>query len=653
VPVYGRAILRRVLPLVVLLTALSTAAPAAAQQSTGEGKTVAPVEGASFSGVVASYANFQCQPECTATIQWGDGSDPSSGTVALNGNARDVSGTHAYAEEGTYTIDVVISDGQRATSKASGTANVADAPLTATGTTFTFSVGDTYNGLVAHFTDADPAAAVADYTVKIDWGDGSAASAGSVIDNPAGGLDATGSHTYSTPGQKTVTVTITDAGGASASADSTASVGAGSGPPPATKPAIVASLAGNGGPNVRVFALDGSLLNSFFAFDSAFNGGVRVASADLNGDKTADIITAAGPGGGPHVKVFNGVQGNLLSSFDAFDPSFGGGVYVAVGDVNGDGVPDIVAGAGAGGGPQVKVFNGVQGNLLNSFFAFDPSFKGGVTVAAGDVNGDGFADIITGAGPGGGPHVKIFNGVQGNLLQSFFAFDPSFAGGVNVAAGDVNGDGRADVVTGAGPGGGPQVKVFSAGVQGNLLHSFFAFDPSFNGGVNVAAGDVNGDGRPDVVAGAGPGGGPHVRAFSGVDGSPLAAFDAFAPSTSGGVFVAVGAGFVPAVQRFTLTRTVFRVASFSTPVRAAVGRGTVFRFVLNGPGKVKITIARKVGKHFVKRGVLRRRGKRGLNSVRFSGRIGRRALKPGRYRAIISTGPKALPRKVLFKIVAG
>ena len=223
---------------------------------------------------------------------------------------------------------------------------------------------------------------------------------------------------------------------------------------------------------------------------------------------------------------------------------------------------------------------------------------------------------------------------------------------MTVAAGDVNGDGHADIVAGAGPGGGPQVKVFN-GIQGNLLQSFFAFAPSFQGGVNVAVGDVNGDGRPDVVAGAGPGGGPSVRAFSAADGSPLAAFDAFTAGANGGVWVAVGAGFVPAVQRFTLTRTVFRVASFTTPVGAAVGRGTVFRFVLNGPGKVKITIARKVGKRFVKRGVLRRRGKRGVNSVRFSGRIGRRALKPGRYRAIISTGPKVPPRTVRFRIVAG
>ena len=230
--------MRRVLPF-VLLIALATAAPAAALQPTGEGKTVAPVEGASFTGVVASYMNVSCRGPCTATINWGDGSAQTAGTVVDNNGVQDVSGTHTYGEEGTYTIDVVINDGS-GTAKASGTANVADAPLTATGTTFNVSVGDTFDGLVAHFTDADPDAAVGDYTVSIDWGDGSPASAGTVIDNPSGGLDANGSHTYSTAGQKTVTVTITDAGGASASATSTGTVVAGNGPPPATKPAIVA-----------------------------------------------------------------------------------------------------------------------------------------------------------------------------------------------------------------------------------------------------------------------------------------------------------------------------------------------------------------------------------------------------------------------------
>jgi hypothetical protein len=158
------------------------------------------------------------------------------------------------------------------------------------------------------------------------------------------------------------------------------------------------------------------------SFAQSFQGGVRVAAGDVNSDGVADIITAAGPGGGPHVKVFDGRSGGELRSFFAYDPAFKGGVFVAAGDVNGDGRADIVTGAGAGAGPHVKVFDGATGAELRSFMAYGPAFTGGVFVAAGDVNGDGAADIITGAGAGGGPHVKVFDGKTGAELKSYFPF---------------------------------------------------------------------------------------------------------------------------------------------------------------------------------------------------------------------------------------
>jgi hypothetical protein len=301
-------------------------------------------------------------------------------------------------------------------------------------------------------------------------------------------------------------------------------------------------------PLVKLFNPDGSIKLSFDAYDKSFTGGVSVAVGDVNGDGTPDVITGAGPGGGPHVKVFSGVDGSLLDSFFAYGGGFSGGVRVAAADVNGDGKADIITGAGPGGGPHVKVFSGADLALLASFFAYDAGFTGGIFVAAGDVTGDGHADIVTGAGAGGGPHVKAFDGPAllaggsaGQLavdrpLYSFFAFGKSFAGGVSVAVGDVNGDGLADIIAGAGPGGGPHVKVFSGG-NGGQLASFFAYDASFTGGVSVAAADVNGDGLADIVTGAGPGGGPHVKAFSGTDLSLLASFFAYDPTVLGGVFV--------------------------------------------------------------------------------------------------------------------
>jgi hypothetical protein len=256
--------------------------------------------------------------------------------------------------------------------------------------------------------------------------------------------------------------------------------------PVATLSAPAASLAdgqASGGSRVTLYNPDGSPRRSFDAFPG-FAGGVNLAVADLTGDGVADVVVAARAGGGPHVKAFDGKTGALLMSFFAYDPAFAGGVFVAAGDVNGDGTPDIITGAGPGGGPHVKVFDGKTGAVIMSFFAYGASFTGGVSVAAADVNGDGKADIITGAGPGGGPHVKVFDGKTGAVIMSFFAYGAGFTGGVYVAAGDVDGDGVPDIITSAGPGGGPHVKIVSSATGAELL-SFWAFYAAFAGVVVV------------------------------------------------------------------------------------------------------------------------------------------------------------------------
>ena len=282
-------------------------------------------------------------------------------------------------------------------------------------------------------------------------------------------------------------------------------------------------------------ARPGTLLNPF---PSAFQGGVRVASGDLNGDGAADIVVGSGPGAGPHVRTFDGRNGQQLLSFFAYEAGFTRGVNVATGDVNGDGSADIVVGTGNG-PAHVKVFDGRTSAQLASFFAFEAGFTGGVNVGAGDVNGDGRDDIVVGAA-GGAAHVKVFDGATLNELSSFFPFPSPFVGGVNVATGDVNGDGRADLIVGGGSGApGGHVKVFS-GSTGTELLSFFAFETSFTGGVRVASGDVSGDGRSDLIVGAGPGpldGQPHVKVFDGATGAELASFFAFGAATNPGVFV--------------------------------------------------------------------------------------------------------------------
>lgn len=277
----------------------------------------------------------------------------------------------------------------------------------------------------------------------------------------------------------------------------------------------------------------------FFENQTAHRGGVRVAVGDVNGDGVDDIITAAGPGGGPHVSVYSGVDGAVLHEFFAFGESFTGGVFVAVGDTNDDGAEDIIVGPDAGGGPHVRVFDGATGDRLQEFQAYDAAFTGGVRVATGDINGDGVADIITGAGPGGGPHVKVLDGVDGAELRSFLAFDPSFTGGVFVAGGQMNEIGADDLIVGGVHLGAPHVRVFD-GDTIDALGVFPAFPNGFAGGVRVAIGDVNGDGSVDIITSPDTSRDRELIRVFALSGDPLTAFTPDVTSRRGGLFPGMG-----------------------------------------------------------------------------------------------------------------
>jgi serralysin len=112
--------------------------------------------------------------------------------------------------------------------------------------------------------------------------------------------------------------------------------------------------------------------------------------------------------------------------------------------------------------------------------AYPVLFPGGARVAARDMKGDGKADIIC----GGGPQVTAYDGVNQNAIANFYAYGSGFTGGVRLGDHDVNGDGRADVITGAGPGGGPQMKYFDCATLA-VLGSVFAYSPAFAGGMFV------------------------------------------------------------------------------------------------------------------------------------------------------------------------
>ncbi len=283
--------------------------------------------------------------------------------------------------------------------------------------------------------------------------------------------------------------------------------------PSATSQGIIVVGAGPGSPPiVQVFDRQtGTLRYSFYAYAANFLGGVNVAVGDVLGDGNEYIVTAPGVGGGPNVKVFNASTGALVRSFFAYQPTFSGGVNVAVADVNGDGAADIITGAGPGGGPHVKVFSGKDNSVLASFFAYNPGYTGGVTVAGGDLYGTGHSDIIVGTETVAAI-VAVYDGVSLTNVANYLPFGNTFFGGVSVAAGDLRGVGKSDIIVGARTGGASRVQVIE-GDNGAFTDSFFAYSPSFSGGINVAAADVTGTGKASILTAPITGYQPQVATF--------------------------------------------------------------------------------------------------------------------------------------------
>jgi len=274
---------------------------------------------------------------------------------------------------------------------------------------------------------------------------------------------------------------------------------------------------------VTMYDADGSVRFSGLAYDATFTGGVRVAVADVNGDGVPDLITAPGPGTTSLIQVFDGRNGERIMAFEAYESTFTGGVFITAADLDNDGYAEILTSPDQGGGPRVRIFQPVRGGGLQSspgvyadFFGIeDPNFRGGARLSVGDINGDGIPDLLIGAGFGGGPRVAVFNGATLNrarpekLFADFFIFEQTLRNGVYLSAGDLNGDGYDDLIAGGGPGGAPRIFAISGfnlaqrGEQ-SALANFFAGNTENRGGVRVVAKDLNQDGLSDLIVGEGP-----------------------------------------------------------------------------------------------------------------------------------------------------
>jgi uncharacterized delta-60 repeat protein len=290
----------------------------------------------------------------------------------------------------------------------------------------------------------------------------------------------------------------------------------------------------------------------------------RVAVGDVNGDGAEDTVLVTGPGTAIRLAVVSGKDGTtqLVAPFDPLGGDFTGGGFVAAADFDNDGRAEIVVTPDRGGGPRVVIFSlGTSGTFAQraSFFGIDdPDFRGGARAGAGDVDADGVADLAVAAGFLGGPRVALFDGgtvfgTPTRLVGDFLAFEDVLRNGVYVAIGDVTGDGFGDLIFGAGPGGAPRVLTVSgkallttgavAAIASPVSNFFVAGNAADRGGVRVASTDTDGDGRAEVAVGTGEGSASRVRAylgknFGGAEPATVQDLDPFAAAVLvDGVFV--------------------------------------------------------------------------------------------------------------------
>jgi len=302
----------------------------------------------------------------------------------------------------------------------------------------------------------------------------------------------------------------------------------------------------------QVHVLDGPAGNDiagFYPFGPSSQVGARVAAADLNGDGRAELLVSANGSG--TVEAFGPSGGQPLRTLSLFAPP--ADVSMAVGDVAGDARAELVAAANTPSGPQVKVVDPRTGDVLDSLYPFAANWAL-PQVAVGDVNGDGHADVIVLAQSAAGTEVEAFDVASGKQLSSFFVLEPGVVPGASLAAGDLDGDGKAEIVLGGGPTAaplsafvnGPNQRVAVYKPDGTLVGSFDAYPGLFQGGVRVGFGDLGSDGTNDIVTAPGPGMAPEVDVYA-QDwvatrdrGTRLAHFLAYEPTFRGGVSVAVG-----------------------------------------------------------------------------------------------------------------
>ncbi len=234
---------------------------------------------------------------------------------------------------------------------------------------------------------------------------------------------------------------------------------------------------------VRIYRTNGQMIKKFLAYENKFTGGVNLASGDINGDGIDELIMAPAHNRRAEIKIMN-KNFKLRLSWLAYPANYLGGANLSVADLNKDGRAEIATMPASSASAQIKIFN-YTGKLLSQWLAYEAQLKGEFKlVALNAYSALGSNPIIAvAAGKNMLPYVKIFT-PDGRLINSFMAYEADFNEGINIASADVDNDGQAEIITGAGAGQAPLLSLFKQ--NGTLIKSYYSDKKTLTQGVSVA-----------------------------------------------------------------------------------------------------------------------------------------------------------------------
>lgn len=244
---------------------------------------------------------------------------------------------------------------------------------------------------------------------------------------------------------------------------------------------------------MRFFRPDGARVrNGFFVFDEKYKGGEQISQVDIDGNARRDLIVVSKN----KVSLWRD-DGQLLAKLYPYGPSYAGKIRLSFGDLTGDGKMEIIVAPGDGSALPIQIYSRFGDKIKDEWFPFGKQYKGGYSVGVIAAIGGKNGKLVLGSGVGTDTVVQIYD-FDLKLAKEWFAFERNFKGGVNVAVGDLDGDGIGEIVVGAGKGKKPLIRVFDQ--SGALKYKEFgAFSSLGTPGIDVRVADVDFDGKLDIL----------------------------------------------------------------------------------------------------------------------------------------------------------